>query len=104
MSIPWYRSRRRDDRAAHHKLERRRVLSVESMEERQMLSIASGASAPASNVFTVTNTADSGANSLRWAITQSNETPGNNTIDFAIPGDYLQTITSSRPCRRSPIR
>ena len=34
--------------------------------------------------FTVNTTADSGAGSLRQAITDSNATPGSNTIDFSI--------------------
>ena len=39
------------------------------------------------------NTADSGPESLRQAILDSNAAIGQtNTIDFAIPGDGLQTI------------
>ena len=47
----------------------------------------------APGTFTVTNTADSGANSLRQAILNSNATPGSNTIAFSIPGSGVQTIT-----------
>ena len=42
--------------------------------------------------FTVTNTADSGAGSLRAAITSANTTAGVDTISFAIPGAGAQTI------------
>ena len=49
-----------------------------------------------SGVFQVTTTADSGPGSLRQAILDSNAaTGGTNTIDFAIPGQGLQTITLS---------
>ncbi len=47
-------------------------------------------SAPAA-IFTVTNTNDSGAGSLRDAITQANATAGADTINFA-SGSGLQTI------------
>lgn len=43
--------------------------------------------------FTVTNTNDSGTGSLRWAITQANTNPGSDTIEFAIPGEGVQTIS-----------
>lgn len=49
------------------------VAVVEVLEDRTMLT-----------VFTVANTADSGAGSLRWAITQSNNTAGVDTIAFNI--------------------
>ena len=42
--------------------------------------------------FTVTNTNDSGAGSLRQAIVNSESVPGANTIDFAIPGPGPYTI------------
>jgi titin len=42
--------------------------------------------------FTVTNTADSGAGSLRWAITNANANPGPNTINFNISGTPPYTI------------
>jgi len=45
------------------------------------------ASRPArADTFTVTNTADSGAGSLAQAVTDANDTPGADTIVFAIPG------------------
>ena len=47
---------------------------------------------PDAPTFTVTNTNNSGTNSLRWAINQSNGTAGPNTINFNIPGSYLHTI------------
>jgi RHS repeat-associated protein len=40
----------------------------------------------------VTNTADSGAGSLRQAISDANNTPGSNTITFNIPGGGVQII------------
>ena len=43
--------------------------------------------------FTVTNTDDSGAGSLRQAIDDANATPGADTIAFAIPGGGVHTIT-----------
>src|SRR5258708_11896625 len=47
-------------------------------------------------VFTVTNTGDSGAGSLRWAMDQSNNTPGVDTIAFNIPSaDKTIRLTSA---------
>ena len=43
--------------------------------------------------FTVTNTNDSGAGSLRQAILDANATPGFDTIAFNIPGPGVHTIT-----------
>lgn len=93
MSMTWFRSRR-DDRNARRRQDRRRRFSVEMMEGRQMLS-----------TFTVTSTADGGTGSLRAAITQSNQTPGANTIDFAVPGNYLHTISlqSALPTITNPV-
>ena len=46
----------------------------------------------------VTTTADSGPGSLRQAILDSNSvTGGTNTIDFAIPGQGVQTIAPASP-------
>ncbi len=42
--------------------------------------------------YTVTNTGDSGAGSLRQAITDANAHPGADTIAFAIPGAGVHTI------------
>src|SRR5216117_3333494 len=42
--------------------------------------------------FTVTNTSDSGAGSLRQAILDANANPGADTITFNIPGAGVQTI------------
>jgi hypothetical protein len=48
--------------------------------------------------FLVTTTADSGPGSLRQAILDSNAaTGGTNTIDFAIPGQGVQTIALASP-------
>jgi hypothetical protein len=46
--------------------------------------------------YTVTNTNDAGAGSLRQAITDANANPGADTIDFSI-GTGLQTITPATP-------
>jgi hypothetical protein len=45
------------------------------------------------NTYSVTNTADTGAGSLRQAITDANANPGPDTISFNIPGSGVQTIT-----------
>ena len=49
-------------------------------------------------VFVVNTTGDSGPGSLRQAILDSNAATGaSNTIDFAIPGSGVQTITPASP-------
>ncbi len=56
--------------------------------------------------FPVTTTADSGPGSLRQAILDSNTASGGtNTIDFAIPGQGVQTISplSSLPAITNPV-
>ncbi|HEX8090733.1 MAG TPA: FG-GAP-like repeat-containing protein, partial [Blastocatellia bacterium] len=45
-----------------------------------------------SAIFTVTNTNDSGAGSLRDAISSANSNPGSDTINFNIPGAGIKTI------------
>src|SRR5581483_10749557 len=60
----------------------RRPLLVEALEARELLS-----------VFTVLNTSDSGTNSLRWAINQSNTTLGPDTIQFNLGGATPAVIT-----------
>ncbi len=45
------------------------------------------------DTFTVVNTDDSGAGSLRQAILDANANPGADTIEFAIPGPPPHTIT-----------
>ncbi|MHC5538400.1 beta strand repeat-containing protein, partial [Singulisphaera rosea] len=68
---------------------------VEGVESRLLLS-----------TFTVTNTNDdTSTGSLRWAIGQSNGTPGSNLIDFAIPGTGVQSIaiTSALPKITVPV-
>jgi hypothetical protein len=47
------------------------------------------------STFTVTNLLDSGAGSLRAAITQADATPGNNTINFSVTGTI--TLESALP-------
>ena len=60
---------------------------LEFMEDRTLLS-----------TFLVNTTADSGAGSLRQAILDSNAaTSGTSTIDFAIPGQGVQTIAPISP-------
>jgi len=53
--------------------------------------LASAVASPAT--FTVTNTADSGAGSLRQAIDDANSAAGADTIAFNIPGAGVHTIT-----------
>jgi hypothetical protein len=55
--------------------------------------------------FTVTNTGDSGTGSLRQAILDSNASPGDNTIHFAIPGTGPFTIflASALPAITNPV-
>ena len=55
------------------------------------LLLAASASADGAT-FTVTNTNDSGASSLRQAILDANATPGADTIAFNIPGPGVHTI------------
>ena len=47
----------------------------------------------AATTFTVTNTSDSGAGSLRQAITDANANPGADTIAFNITGSGVHTIS-----------
>ena len=51
----------------------------------------------AANTYTVTNTVDSGAGSLRQAIQDANANPGLDTIAFSIPGAGVHTITIASP-------
>ncbi|MET0620342.1 MAG: hypothetical protein ABW056_08675, partial [Thermoanaerobaculia bacterium] len=51
------------------------------------------AAAASGLTYTVTSTADSGAGSLRQAITDANTNPGADTIQFNIAGSGVQTIT-----------
>ena len=68
---------------------------VEVMEDRLLLT-----------TFTVSNTLDdTNPGSLRYAITQSNSTPGPNLITFAIPGTGVHTIspTTTLPPITAPV-
>jgi hypothetical protein len=58
-----------------------------------------------SATFTVTNTNDSGAGSLRQAILDANATPGTDTINFNIPPGGVQTIAplTLLPSITSPV-
>jgi hypothetical protein len=58
--------------------------------------------APATT-FTVINTADSGAGSLRDAITSANTNPGLDTIAFAIPGTDASCVGSPKVCTIQPL-
>ena len=49
------------------------------------------------STFTVTTTADSGAGSLRQAILDANSSGGPHTIQFAIAGAGVHTITPGTP-------
>ena len=98
MSMPWTCSRRAD-RAARRQLERRRKFSIESLEGRQMLSIATSppraAPGAGGQTFTVTNTADSGTNSLRWAITAVQRPPAltrSTSPSPALPPDHQPPV------------
>ena len=94
MLIPFRRScdRKLQPFAAQSSSSRRRAALrrrplLEDLEGRQMLS-----------TFTVMNTNDSGAGSLRQAIISSNDTPGTtNAIYFDIPGSGVQTIEPLSP-------
>ena len=82
MKTTWFSSFRKYDRAALRKQERRRRFQIEALEGRQMLS-----------TFTVTNIANSGTGSLRWAINQSDKTTSTatspNVINFNLGGSGL---------------
>ncbi|MCU0611849.1 MAG: hypothetical protein MUE60_08690, partial [Candidatus Eisenbacteria bacterium] len=57
-------------------------------------------------VFTVTTSADgTAAGTLRWALTQSNQTQGLDTVAFAVPGTGPHTIqpTSPLPTLTDPV-
>ena len=60
------------------------------------LALLLGSSPLAAATFTVTNTADSGAGSLRDAITNANATP-NSTIVFSVPANSTLTILTPLP-------
>ena len=55
--------------------------------------------------FTVTNTGDSGAGSLRQAILDADASPGGDLIAFAIPGSGVQTIAvaTALPAITEPV-
>jgi hypothetical protein len=64
-----------------------------------------GASALSAMTFTVTNTADTGAGSLRQAILDANGNPGADTIEFNILGSGVHTISpvTGLPPITSPV-
>ena len=57
------------------------------------------------DTFTVTNAADSGLGSLRWAITNADANPGQDTINFQINGSAPFTINllSALPAVTDPV-
>jgi hypothetical protein len=72
-----------NSRACRPQRQHHSPLLLESLEDRTLLS-----------VFTVTNTDDSGAGSLRQAILDANAASGTNSIAFAIDGTGVHTIQS----------
>src|ERR1700678_4360300 len=68
----FYHIDRRRNKARKAPVSRRRLLNMESLEDRQLLA-----------TFTVTSTADSGTGTLREAIFDAAEEGGANTIGFA---------------------
>jgi hypothetical protein len=91
IRFPW--TVRRASAAPKHS--RRALPGAEPLEGRELLS-----------AFTVTNTADSGTGSLRWAITQADKsTSPNNTINFKISGSGVRVIrlASALPAITSPV-
>src|SRR5438552_10751514 len=60
---------------------RRSLVCAEALEVRRLLTD-----------FPVLNTSDTGADSLRAAITNANNNPGTDTISFNIPGSGVHTI------------
>ena len=91
--IPFFRGRERGTRRSGLRAanRRRRIMLIEPLEGRQLLSL---------NPLTVESTADSGPNTLRAAITYSNANPSTtstpNTITFAIPeSDYTDQDNDS---------
>lgn len=71
-------------------LGRKHSLARKSPRSRPSLEILEDRWVP--STFSVSNTSDSGAGSLRQAILDSNSTPGQNTISFANMATGLQTI------------
>jgi hypothetical protein len=70
-----------------------------------MVSLLFGIRVTSAMTFTVINTNDSGAGSLRQAILSANTNSGLDTINFNIPGAGLHTITlaSDLPAVTSPV-
>ncbi len=78
----------------HDRQVHRRLLRIEPLEVRTLLS-----------TYTVTNIADSGAGSLRQAITDANNNSGLDAIAFNISGSGVHTISlaSALPTITSPV-
>src|SRR5262249_12427409 len=93
MAFSWFP--RRAERPPQSPRRRRlQPLRVEALEHRQLLS-----------TFTVLNTLDAGAGSLRQAILDANANPGADQIAFAIAPGGAQTIrpTSALPAITDPV-
>ena len=69
------------------------------------LSVFSVGTAMADNIYTVSNTSDSGPGSLRQAILDANSHAGADAIAFNIPGTGVRTIAlaSELPVITSPV-
>lgn len=61
------------------------------------LLLAASALPASANVYTVVNTQDSGAGSLRWAITEANNHAGADQVSFNIPGSGVRVIALQTP-------
>lgn len=95
MSLVSYLCRTRSTSRAHPTHRRtRQDLHLESLEDRYMLS-----------TFTVVNTSNAGAGSLRQAILNANSNPGADAIRFNIPGGGVRTIrpTAALPAINGPV-
>jgi hypothetical protein len=78
------RSGRAGGRIRRSRIRRASLNAVERLEDRRLLS-----------TYTVDSLGDSGDGTLRWAITQANQNPGDDTIDFAVTGTI--TLESTLP-------
>jgi hypothetical protein len=80
-------------------------LALRAKSARIALVLSLCAAAASATTYTVTNTADSGAGSLRQAITDANANGGTDTIAFNIPGSGVHTINvpTALPTITSPV-
>src|SRR5262245_27993234 len=82
-----------------------RSLALRVLSARMALILSLCATVASATTYTVTNTADSGAGSLRQAITDANIGGGTDTIAFNIPGSGVHTIEvpTQLPTITSPV-